>query len=203
MCCVLEEDMYSGCTSSIRLCAHCRLWCIAGWAPGGEEATGRWEEEGAVQAGSAQVSPGSGSLSHHSHCVVLCCFVCCAVFFLALQCILVIDVASNDTISKPLQRKRPVSDPLLTYNYQWSLSTLHFLLAEQGKTMIISCKYQGKHEDRWHKVHLWLPPFTDSNSWVWFLLMQKEAFVGNFRLITPGTKHYISIKLGNLLETDF
>lgn len=152
--CAVAACHASGCV----LWCDCWLWCIAGWAPGGEEATGGAEEGGAAQAGSLQVSPGSGSLgSHHCHRAVLCCFVCCVVFFLALQWISVIDVASDDTISRPLQRKRPMSDPLLTYNYHWSLRKLHFLLAEKGKTEQISHKYQGKREDRRHEVHLWLP----------------------------------------------
>ncbi len=46
-----------------------------------------------------------------------------------------------------------MSDPLLTYNYH-HFRTLHFLLAEKGKTDHISRKYQGKHEDRQHEVHL-------------------------------------------------
>lgn len=68
--------------------------------------------------------------------------LCC---FYMLWC--VIDVASGDTISRPLQRKRPVSDPPLTYNSQWSFSELHFLVAEKGTTQHISCKCQGKYED--------------------------------------------------------
>lgn len=54
-------------------------------------------------------------------------FVYRVVFFLALQWILVINVASSDTISRPLQRKRPMSAPLLTYNYIIYFIKLHFL----------------------------------------------------------------------------
>lgn len=48
------------------------LSLVAGGAPGGEEPAGGAQEEGAVQAGSHQVRPGSGSLgSPHCRCAVV------------------------------------------------------------------------------------------------------------------------------------
>ena len=48
------------------------------------------------------------------------------------------------------------------------------------------------------------PRLPIQTCWVEFLLMQKENFVGNFRLIiTLVTEHCISIKFGNLRKADF
>lgn len=161
--CMVATYHASGDTLRWLWLCDCWLWCIPGRAPKGEEPTGGAEEEGAAQAGSPQVRPGSGSLgSHHCHHAVLCCFsVLCHV--LSCSAVLVIDVASGDTVSRPLQRKCPMSDPPLTYKYQWGFRELHFLLAEKGKTQHISCKCQGKHGDRRHEVHLRLLPFTCLN----------------------------------------
>ena len=62
---------------------------------------------------------------------VLCCVLSC------LQLILVIDVALDDNISCPLQKKHPVSDPLLTYNCHLSLSRhLAFSVVRKEKNRI-------------------------------------------------------------------
>lgn len=78
--CLKKQDLYGGCMPHIQLWCDCWLSYVAGWAAGGEKATGGAEEEGAAQGGSPQVSQGSGSLgSHHCHCAVLFCFCvpCC------------------------------------------------------------------------------------------------------------------------------